>query len=580
MTTEGSTVGDDASSDRDGAGGRPVGLSIRDFLTDGSLASLCAALSSLSGLDVQLRDESGRRIVASDDSGLWTILDQEASGEAPAMADRVPILLGDQAVGEIVVAPGAPSLTGASREHVLSVARAVRATAGEVIADVTELRHRVKELDVLHRLSAMLTSPNVTPEAMLDAALASALDALDLDAGSIVLLPTDADGMPSGENEGELRLMASRNLSREWLESPVPLSQDREFDRTVLSGRVLAIEDLLADPRTLTPARLEREGVRGFISAAMISRERLIGVIRLYSRSVRRFTPPERLLLKSIGEQAAAAVEQATLLHAQQEERRIQRQLKLASAVQARMLPARLPKRDGVDIAARSVPSTELAGDFYDVFGVEDRLGIVIGDVVGKGVAAALMMSSVRGSLRAFAQDTAAVDTVLTRTNRAMCRDTLDNEFATTWYGVLDPETGALEYCSAGHEPPFVIRAREGDEVDSSAVRPLGVGGLVLGVDAGQVYKVFQHRLEPGDVLVAYTDGLTDARDFSNEKFGFSRLVHAVVDALRENVNASAEDVLERVMWTLRQFSGLREQVDDETIVVLRYRGGGAERDG
>ena len=108
MTTEGSTVGDDASSDRDGAGGRPVGLSIRDFLTDGSLASLCAALSSLSGLDVQLRDESGRRIVASDDSGLWTILDQEASGEAPAMADRVPILLGDQAVGEIVVAPGAP----------------------------------------------------------------------------------------------------------------------------------------------------------------------------------------------------------------------------------------------------------------------------------------------------------------------------------------------------------------------------------------------------------------------------------------------------------------------------------------
>jgi sigma-B regulation protein RsbU (phosphoserine phosphatase) len=237
------------------------------------------------------------------------------------------------------------------------------------------------------------------------------------------------------------------------------------------------------------------------------------------------------------------------------------------------MLPTVLPGPPGVDIAARSEASTELAGDFYDAFMIEGRVGLLVGDVVGKGVAAALMMSAVRASLRAYAHGSVEVDEVMTLTNEAMCRDTLDNEFATLWYGVLDPATGDLDYASAGHDPPFVVRVPTDRPVDETDVRPLGVGGLVLGVDPVQHYAAFRHRLEPGDVLIAYTDGLTDARTFDDEKFGWSRLLHSVIALLRDEPDASAERVLEHVMWDVRRYVGLREQVDDETMLVMRYRG-------
>lgn len=568
-------LAEDAAAALDGVLAHQGGPSIRDFLTDGSLTSLCAALSAMTGVDVHLRDEAGRRIVRGEQGTPWEVLEAEESGAVPAEADRVPLTLGGVRIGEIVVMPAETlSTPGTGRGHLLGVVRAVAATASEVVNDVVELRNRVKELDVLHRLSSLLATPTLTPESMLQASLDSALDVLGMDAGSIVLLPEDADGVIAGDLEQDVELKASRNLSRAWLDSPLPLSRGREFDRIVLTGSVLAVEDLLADRRVFHPQRCLAEGLRSFLSTAMLSGERPIGVIRLYAREPRRVSMPERQLLKSIGEQAAAAVQQARLVRVKKQERRIQRQLRLAGDVQSRMLPRRLPRVAGVDIAARSLPSAELAGDFYDVFALEEgstRLGVVIGDVVGKGVAAGLMMSLVRASLRAYAQDSDNPAEVLTRTNKAMCRDTLDNEFATVWYGVLDTVSGELTYCSAGHEPPMVLRVPKDRPVDDTDVRPLGLGGLVLGVDPNQTYPLFRHRLEPGDVLFAYTDGLTDARNFNDEKFGWSRLVRAVLDALREDRAASAQHIVDQLMWALRRFAGLREQVDDETLVIIRW---------
>jgi sigma-B regulation protein RsbU (phosphoserine phosphatase) len=554
-----------------------AGLSINEFLTDGSLARLCRELATLTGFHVELRDERDRLILPSeaddaDGPDRWRVIDADQAPAVPTSAERIPLEIEGHVIATLVLAPGdAPAaLSGDDAEpRVRRALELLASTGSELCRDVLELRHRVKELGVLYRLSALL-SARTPVEDMLAAALDSALGALGLDAGAVVLLPDDADGVPVSNDEAELRTIASVGLSDAWLNSPMPLSRGRLFDRIALDGEVLVVEDLAEDARVLEPDQCEAEGVRSFIATPMLSRDRPIGLIRLYSRTVRHFSEGEKRLLRSIGEQSAAAVEQARLIMAQKHERHMERQLRLASDVQGRMLPRELPRLPGIDVAARSVASYELAGDFYDLFDVGGSLGIVVGDVVGKGVAAALLMSAVRASLRAHVQNVYDIDEVVARVNRAMCADTLDNEFATLWYGTIDPSTYTLTYASAGHDPPFVIRCPDGGPPSHEHVHPLGVGGLVLGIDPEQEYHRFIHKLHKGDVLVALTDGITDARSFDNERFGWTRLVQSVIDTLTESPDASAAHILEQVFWNLRRFAGLRKQVDDETLVVLR----------
>lgn len=552
--------------------GSLAGLSIREFLTDASFAALCADLGEMTGLTIQLRDEAGRLIIHDPESpeNPWVILDQDEAGPVHDAAFRAPVRVQGHAIGELIVGPGEPHLRDGARTQLTDAIGRLAASGSELCEDVLELRHRVKELGVLFRLSRLLASRETTVETMLDAALESSLEAFELDCGSIVLLPEDADGVPTTNHEGDLLLKASRGLSDGWLASPLPLSTERLFDRLVLQGEVLAVEDLLTDTRVLSRERLLAEGVRSFFSAAMIFRDRPIGVIRLYGREPRRFSTAERRLLRPIADQSATAVQQARLHAIQKRERRIERQLRVAGEVQSRMLPRSMPDVPGIDVAGRSVPTNELGGDFYDAFEVGGNIGLVIGDVVGKGVPAAIIMSAVLASLRAHAQILYDIDQQLARVNVAMCRDTLPNEFATLWYGVLDPDSLRLTYTSAGHDPPFVIRVPKGESPTRDHVKPLGVGGLVVGVDPDQDYPRYVMELEPGDVLISHTDGLPDARSFTDEKWGWDRMVDAAVDAVSLAPDVSAEAILEHILWTLRKFTGLRKQVDDETILVVR----------
>ena len=200
----------------------------------------------------------------------------------------------------------------------------------------------------------------------------------------------------------------------------------------------------------------------------------------------------------------------------------------------------------------------ELAGDFYDFIDLEGNLGLVVGDVVGKGVAASLMMASVRASLRAYAQDLYDLDEVIARVNERLAADTLDSEFATLWYGVLDPNTLRLTYCNAGHDPPILVRNGE--------MHCLDTGGMIVGVDAGQTYDKAIFDLAPGDRLLLYTDGLPDAMSFDQEKFGRGRIEQAFLEA----ADGSATDIVNHMLWSMRRFTGLRRSLDDTTIVVVK----------
>ncbi|MCL4220164.1 MAG: SpoIIE family protein phosphatase [Phycisphaerales bacterium] len=543
------------------------GLSISAFLTDGTLARLCAELEAMTGRPVRLRDELGRRIVAVDGPTPWRIDESDVLGP-DELSGGYPLLVDGQTIGTITLAPGELTLSADGPARLGQALRLIAATASELCADVVELRHRVIALEMLYHVSSLLAS-GAGLEQVLEATLDAALRALELDAGSIVLFPEDSDRLPASDHEEELRLIASRNLSQEWLTSPLPLSRSRIFDRKVMSGEVVSVPDLLNHPDVLDAQRCRMEGLGSFLSAGVVYRDRIAGVIRLYGRQSRSFSEQDRTLLRSLGQQAGAAVNQARLLEIQAEEKRIQRQLSLAMDIQARMLPRRMPQIPTLDIAARCEPCFELGGDFYDLIPLGGSIGIVIGDVAGKGIGAALLMSAVRSSLRAYADDVYDLDEVLARVNEAMVRDTLSNEFATIWYGVIDPRTLTMTYGSAGHDPPMVVRKRRTDE---NHVEELRSTGLVVGVLPNQRYDRRISRLEPGDVMVAFTDGLPDATDFQGRRYGRARLRASLLSILKTNPGASAEGILDHLLWDTRRYAGLAPQRDDETLVVVRVR--------
>lgn len=315
---------------------------------------------------------------------------------------------------------------------------------------------------------------------------------------------------------------------------------------------------MLKDERVLYPDEARREGMASMLCAPIVYQGDRIGVLQIFTAQTRRFSSFERQLIRSMAQLLATAIESTRLEQQRTENERLSRQLTLAADVQRRMLPGDMPRVEPLDVAARYVPSYELSGDFFDFLPLERHLGVVVGDVVGKGIAASLRMASVRASVRAFAQDIYDLNDIIERVNIALTKDTRDDEFVTLFYGVFDPDRLRLSYCNAGHEPPLLLHRGE--------VYPLTTGGMILGVDEQQPYEVGLFDLQVGDVMLLYTDGLTEAMNYQGQQFGRRR----IEQALRESADGCASDILNHVLWEKRRFTGVQRTSDDLTLVVVK----------
>jgi len=417
--------------------------------------------------------------------------------------------------------------------------------------DDFQARQRVLELSALYRVS-MLLSAHQDVQQVLDTAAQVVADVMKAKA-TLIRLIEKKDG------RRVLTVRASHNLSQSYItKGDIDLEKSSMF-RDAIRGDLVYVEDMPADERTLYPEDADREGLVSMLCAAMIFQGVPIGTVQIYTGERRAFTEFEASLLRAIAQLLATAIENARLEGARSENERLSRQLHLAASVQRRMLPMKMPDRPPFEVAARYVPSFELGGDFYDFIDLDqNNLGIAIGDVVGKGIAASLLMASVRAALRAFAQDVYDLDEIISRVNVALSRDTLDNEFATLWYGVFNPDRKRLTYCNAGHDPPLVL---SGDRIHE-----LTTGGMIVGVDATQHYQKGIWDFRPGELLLLYTDGLPDAFNHEGRKFGRKR----IEDAFRQCAGKSAADALNHIHWTMRHFTGMRRSVDDTSIVVVK----------
>jgi serine phosphatase RsbU (regulator of sigma subunit)/pSer/pThr/pTyr-binding forkhead associated (FHA) protein len=306
--------------------------------------------------------------------------------------------------------------------------------------------------------------------------------------------------------------------------------------------------------------------IRSMMCAPLVaSDEEVLGVIQVDARDPRRrFTPEDLEVLASVARQAAITVENAQLHELRLQEEVLQRELAVAHRVQQGLLPASAPKVEGYEFYDCYEPANHLGGDYFDYVPLQGgRLAVALADVSGKGISAALLMARLSAEVRYCLASYPSAPEVMARLNHVFCESRWEDRFVTLALAVLDPARHEACLVNAGHLSPILRHP-------SGALDPLGdpFRGFPLGVDPGTVYEPCTVALNPGDMLLMYTDGVPDAMDPAGELFGHPRLL-----ALLEAGAADATALGERILGEVRRFAGSQPQSDDMCVTILRRIG-------
>jgi phosphoserine phosphatase RsbU/P len=298
----------------------------------------------------------------------------------------------------------------------------------------------------------------------------------------------------------------------------------------------------------------------------MSGRAHLIGLIALGpKKSEEPYTPTDLRTLQSVAAQTGLTLEVAELVRtladqaAQRE--RMNREIEIAREVQQRLFPQSIPEIAGVGLAGMCRPASEVGGDYYDLIEMEDgHLGFAIGDVSGKGISAALIMASLRASLRGLIlNDPGDLAQMMQKVNRLVYEASSSSRYATFFFAILDPQTREFRYVNAGHNPPVLLNK-------AGELRRLEACGPVVGLLPLAVYETGSMILEPGDLLIAYTDGISEAMTAEDEEWGEARMLEAVP----RRPTALAAEVMEQIFRAADEFTAGAEQHDDMTLLVMK----------
>jgi serine phosphatase RsbU (regulator of sigma subunit) len=324
------------------------------------------------------------------------------------------------------------------------------------------------------------------------------------------------------------------------------------------TGEAVIVPDVRRDPRYVS-ARAE---TCSELAAPLVVEGRTIGVFNLESDREDAFHGGHLEMLAVFAAQAAVSIERARLTRELLDRRRLEKELAIAREIQASFLPKRAPEVPGFDLAGATQPHDEVGGDYFDFIRVSDsRLGIAIADVSGKGIPAALIMAGFRMSLLAEIRNEFTMRAVMRKVNSLLHESTERDKFVTLFYGVLDWKNRSLSFSNAGHNPPLLLRA-------DGRVQYLLEGGVALGVLPDARYEERPVALHPGDVLLLYTDGVSEAESPTGGQFGTERLERC----LKRLAEGTAHEILKGVVDEVTAYAGEHGVSDDLTLVVVKVR--------
>lgn len=333
--------------------------------------------------------------------------------------------------------------------------------------------------------------------------------------------------------------------------------RDRVLDR----GLSVLVRDTSADDAYRERRSIVEQNIRTLMAVPLQTRDQVIGIVYVDSPSLlREFTKDDLDLLTVMANVAAIRIEQTRFAELEQARQLMARELEQAAEIQQEFLPAAAPAVKGLDLAGHNAPCRTVGGDYYDFFPYGGgRVAMVLGDVSGKGMPASLLMMGLQARVQVLIEEPRSLAEVMTRLNRITSANCPPNRFISLFSCILDGDTGDLTFCNAGHNPPLIVRA-------DGTWRELQGSGPVLGILSSNEYREYRERLEIGDALVIYSDGVTEAQNHEGKQFGVECLAEAVSAARTQ----SAAAILSRITNRLVSYTGGSPASDDITLIVAR----------
>ena len=386
--------------------------------------------------------------------------------------------------------------------------------------------------------------------------LAAVRSAIPYDAGGIFVL---SRRVPIGRDARShliagMALVGFPDTPRD--DDPMLRSGKGVIGHVIRTGERVIAPDVRLDPRYVAG----RPPTLSELAVPIVSNREVIGALNLESDRLDSFSPADAELLEFFAVAAAVSIEKAILHQHVLEKQRLEQQLAIAREVQASLLPAEAPRLAGYDVAGINLPTWAIGGDYFDYIPLAgDRLGLVVADVAGKGVPAALIMATFRAALRTELRSGDDLLSVVEEVDRVLLESMDRSRFVTAVFGVLDPGSGGFAYVNCGHNPPLVLRAGGGSDL-------LDRGRPALGMLGTWRAETGLARLDAGDMLVLYTDGVVELMAPDQVEFGVERLT----GVLRESAGLPAEQIVTAVVESTRAYAGRVGYEDDFTLVVLK----------
>ena len=432
-----------------------------------------------------------------------------------------------------------------------------------------EVERKIYEMEKLYRLGVQVSS-TLDINVVLDLCINATVEVLGAQVGALFLVDDKSNQLilgsmvESNEKTPESTSSLSATSVKSTKKEGERLSQGEGIASWVAQHKKsLLVNNVNGDERFCYRIFEDLDfKIKSTLCVPLLVKERIIGVIQVCNKKkVIFFNKEDEHLLGSFAVYAAIAIENAKLYQEVAEKERMKRELEIAHTLQTSFLPDRPPEAEGYQIAATSIPAREVGGDFYDFIDVADgKIGLVIGDVAGKGLPAALFMALSRSFLRAEAIGNLETPAVLEKANRLISKDAKEGMFVTVFYSILDILGRKLRFSNAGHNPPLLFRSASGE------CEELRLPGIALGAFDEAQYRERDIVLRSGDLVIFYTDGVTEPINRSQEQFGMERLVSLIKHYHR----MSAEEVVQMISERVKQFAGDQPQFDDLTLMVVK----------
>ncbi|MBL7190411.1 SpoIIE family protein phosphatase [bacterium] len=411
---------------------------------------------------------------------------------------------------------------------------------------------KIKMYQGLFEANAAVAS-SLDREEVLNIILEKAREMLNCKAGSIFLLNANTD---------ELVLEASTNISREEA-AQIRFPKGLGVAGWVAEhGEAVVLEDISKDPR-FYPGVQEKLGfyTTSYLCVPLKVNDRIIGTAQVLNREDGKpFSEYDLHFMEGFAHQAAIALENARLHQEELEKKRIEEELALAYRIQQNLLPKQNPLLADYDIAGISYPSRWVGGDYYDFIPLtDDKLGIAIADVCGKGVPAAVLMSSVQAALHSLTTLNLSINEIIHNLNYYLVKNSGLDKFVTFFYGILDKSKHVFRYVNCGHNPPLFLK-------NSGGVILLKEGGMVLGVNEDEKFDTGEIELNTGNVILMFTDGVTEVHGIGGELFGEERLLESIKLLKYRN----SREILQGIHDEVLDFSQSGQPDDDLTMICIK----------